>query len=143
MARPLSPAEQDEVDRWLRPEEVSLFWSQQPADQRHALATARRLAVSHPEDTELIRAGLLHDVGKTEVRISAFGRTWATLGDLAGLPLPDRYRKYRNHGEIGGRALAEVGAEPLVVAFATLHPYGPPDGVSAGRWQLLLDADDD
>jgi len=143
LARPLNPAEQGEVDRWLRSEEVALFWSQQPADQRHALETARRLAALHPTDIELVRAGLLHDIGKTEVRISAFGRTLATLGDLAGLPLPKRYRKYRDHGDIGGRALAELGAEPLVVAFATLHPGGPPDGVAGDRWQLLLDADDD
>ena len=86
---------------------------------------------------------MLHDIGKAEIRISAVGRTLATLGDLAGLPLPERYRKYRNHGEIGGRALEELGAEPLVVAFASLHPAGPPDAVAADRWQLLLEADDD
>lgn len=120
-----------------------MFWSQQVADQRHALETARRLAAARPDDKELIRAGLLHDIGKTEVRISALGRTLATLGDLAGLPLPDRYRKYRDHGEIGSRALAELGAEPLVVAFAALHPEGPPAGVADDRWQLLLSADDD
>jgi putative nucleotidyltransferase with HDIG domain len=139
----LTPAEQDEVDVWLRPEEVTLFWSQQPADQRHALETARRLAAAHADDRELIRAGLLHDIGKSEVRISAFGRTLATLGDLAGLPLPDRYQRYRDHGTIGGRALAALGAEPLVVAFASRHPNGPPADVAGDRWQLLLDADDD
>ena len=113
------------------------------ADQRHGLETARKLAAHSPDDLELIRAGLLHDVGKGTVRISAFGRTWATLGDLLGLPLPARYRNYRNHGPIGGTALAANGAEELVVAFATQHPAGPPPGFDQARWQLLLEADDD
>ena len=72
-----------------------------------------------------------------------FGDDLATLGDLAGLPLPARYRKYRDHGPIGGAALAELGAEPLTVAFATQHPSGPPPDVDPLRWELLLEADDD
>ena len=142
-AGPLTPGEQDEVAGWLRAEESALFWSQQVADQRHGLETARRLAATHPEDLELIRAGLLHDVGKHEVRISAWGRTWATLADLAGLPLSARYRKYRDHGPIGAAALANLNAENLVVEFAGRHPAGPPAGIDPQRWQLLLDADDD
>lgn len=129
--------------RWLRPNEAPLYWSQQTADQRHGLVTARKLAAQAPDDLELIRAGLLHDVGKSGVHLSAIGRSLATLGDLAGLPLPARYRKYRDHGPIGGAALAELGAEPLTVAFATEHPSGPPPGIDSSRWQLLLAADDD
>lgn len=143
LARPLSPKEQDEVAAWLRPEEAPIFWAQQRADQRHGLATARKLAASAPADLELIRAGLLHDVGKSGVRISALGRSLATLADLAGLSLPERYRKYRDHGLIGAAALSKLGAEPLVVAFASLHPGSPPPGMDAARWQLLLEADDD
>ncbi len=142
-ARPLSATEQDEVAGWLRPSEAGLYWAQQTTDQRHGLVTARKLAARAPDDVELIRAGLLHDVGKTGVRISAFGRSLATLGDLVGLPLPARYRKYRDHGPIGGAALADLGAEPLVVAFASRHPQGPPPDIDPVRWQLLLEADDD
>lgn len=129
--------------RWLRDSEAPLFWAQQVADQRHGLETARKLAKSHPEDLELIRAGLLHDVGKSEIRISAFGRTFATLGAILGVRLPRRYARYRDHGAIGGRLLAGLGAEGLVVAFASHHPAAAPPGTDAGRWQLLLDADDD
>jgi hypothetical protein len=142
-ARRLSPQEQDEVAGWLRPEEAPMYWAQQRADQRHGLVTARKLAAQAPDDLELIRAGLLHDVGKSGVRISAVGRSLATLADLAGLPLSARYRKYRDHGPIGGAALAELGAEALTVAFASHHPGAPPAGTDAVRWQLLLEADDD
>jgi len=120
-----------------------MFWAQQKADQRHGLVTARKLMASAPDDLELIRAGLLHDVGKSGMRISAVGRSLATLADLAGLPLPARYRRYRDHGPIGGAALAELGVEPLAVAFAWRHPGAPPPDMDARRWQLLLEADDD
>lgn len=142
-AKRLGPAEQEEVAQWLRVEEAALFWSQQVADQRHGLETARKLAATEPEDRELIRAGLLHDVGKSAVRISAFGRTFATLLDLAGLPMSARMRKYRDHGPIGGAALEELGAEELVVAFAARHPAPAPQGTDGARWQMLLAADDD
>jgi hypothetical protein len=143
LARRLSPQEQDEVARWLRPAEAPLYWAQQTADQRHGLDTARKLAANAPDDLELIRAGLLHDIGKSGVHISAIGRSLATLGDLAGLPLPARYRMYRDHGPIGGAALAELGAEPLAIAFASRHPGGSPSHMDRARWQLLLEADDD
>lgn len=86
---------------------------------------------------------MLHDVGKSVIRISAFGRTIATLLDLAGLPMPARYRKYRDHGPIGGEALASRGAEPLVVDFALRHPAPAPVGTDAAHWEMLLAADDD
>lgn len=67
----------------------------------------------------------------------------ATLLDLAGLPMSARYRKYCDHGPIGGAALAELGAEAFVVAFASEHPAPPPAGTDEVRWQMLLAADDD
>ena len=120
-----------------------MFWSQQIADQRHGLVTARKLAARFPEDRELVRAGLLHDVGKHRVRISAFGRTFATLADLAGLPLPARYRTYRDHGPIGAADLEAAGATGLVVEFARRHPGPPPANTDTDRWTALLVADDD
>ena len=143
LPKPLSAAEQDEVAGWLRPEEAPLYWAQHVADQRHGLTTARKVAAHAPGDRELIRAGLLHDIGKSGRPPSAWGRTFATLGDLAGLPLPARWRRYRDHGPIGGAALDELGAGDLVVAFASLHPHGPPEGIDPERWRILLEADDD
>ena len=127
----------------MRAGEAPLYWSQQVADQRHGLETAHKLAEIKPDDLELIRAGLLHDVGKSVIRISAFGRTIATLLDLTGLPMSSRYRKYRDHGPIGAEVLAALGAEPLVVDFARQHPAPGPVGTDPARWEMLLAADDD
>lgn len=142
-ARPLTPAEQSEVAELLRPAETDLFWAQQVADQRHALETARKLRTQRPDDIELVRAGLLHDVGKGDTQLGPIGRTLATIGGAVGLPLPKRLSDYRNHGPIGAAALRSSGAEPLVVAFAAHHPNPAPPGVDGGRWELLLAADDD
>ena len=77
LPKPLSAAEQDEVAGWLRPEEAPLYWAQHVADQRHGLTTARKVAARAPGDRELIRAGLLHDIGKS-------GRPPSAWGPLAG-----------------------------------------------------------
>ena len=142
-ARPLTPSEQAEVATLLRPEEATLFWGQQTADQRHGLETARKLAARRPGDTELIRAGLLHDVGKSATQLGPITRTLATIGGAIRLPLPQRFVDYSNHGPIGAEALRAAGAESLVVAFAAHHPAPAPDGVDERRWALLLAADDD
>ena len=63
-ARPLGPREQAEVVGLLTPEEAELFWSQHPADQRHAIEVAHRTLRSRPGSRTLARAGLLHDIGK-------------------------------------------------------------------------------
>lgn len=142
-ARPLSPAEQSEVAQLLRSEETTLFWSQHVADQRHGLETARKLREQRPDDMELIRAGLLHDVGKAGTALGPIGRTLATLAGLLRLPPTSRQQAYLSHGPIGAAELRKRGAAGLVVTFAEFHPAPPPPGVDEARWRLLLDADDD
>ena len=142
-AKPLTPAEQREVAAWLRPEEALIFWSQPAAEKRHGLATARPLAADRPGDHELIRAGLLHDVGKAESGLGPFGRTYATLAGILRLPTSQRHKTYLDHGPVGATALGEAGAEPLVVTFAKLHPQPATEGIDQRRWELLLAADDD
>lgn len=127
----------------MKEAEAPLFWSQQRADQRHGLDTARKLAAQHPDDLELIRAGLLHDVGKAESGLGPVGRTLATLAGLMGVPATRRQRSYLDHGPLGAARLRAAGTAGLVVAFAELHPAPAPPGVDPTRWQLLLDADDD
>lgn len=138
---PLSPAEQAQVAGFLRPAERSLFWAQAPADQRHAYETMRRAALV-TSDATVLRAALLHDVGKAGVRLGAIGRSIATVADVAGLPMSPRMRKYRRHGAVGAEMLEHAGSEPLAVAFAARHPDPDPGECDPAHWRTLLDADD-
>lgn len=124
--------------RRLPSAEARLFFDQDPADQRHAYEVARR--VERRGDVA-VRAALLHDVGKRHAGIGAVRRSLATLMDLAGLPLPARWRAYRDHGRRGAEELERAGADALSVAFARHHPSGPPPGVDTTTWRALLEAD--
>ncbi len=140
-ARPLGPREQAEAASLLRPGERRLFWDQPVADQRHALASARRALREAPGRRDLARAALLHDVGKRHARLGAIGRSLASAAALAGLPRRGRVAAYLDHGAVGAEELAAAGAEPIVVEFARWHHAARPAGFAEGEWALLQRAD--
>lgn len=138
-SRPLSVTERDEVERWLNPVEWSPYFAQIPADQRHGLVTARRIAQLHPGRRDLIRAGLLHDIGKRHSELGAWGRSLASLAIKLGLPLSARFSAYRDHGPLGADELDRLGAENLVVVFAREHHGTADPGIP--EWAALVAAD--
>ena len=141
-ARRLAPAEQMEVAGWLNsPAEADLFWSQAPADQRHGLAAARWVSRERPEHRDLIRAALLHDVGKGRAGLGLWGRTRAALAERRGWKLSRRTEEYLRHGEAGAEELAAAGAEETVVHYARAH-HGPrPPEIPLRDWEVLVRAD--
>jgi hypothetical protein len=143
LATPLTPREQTEVHARLESAERLLFWTQSPADQRHGLECARRIMAIRPDDPVVIRAALLHDVGKRHAGLGAVGRTCATLAGRIGWAGPAAWRRYRNHGPLGAADLEVAGSADLIVEFARRHPGPPPDGMDPGSWADLLEADDD
>ena len=116
----------------LNPREEQLFLRQSPADQRHAVAVFERLRANGNEDPELLRAALLHDVGKTDGRIRLWHRVsyvllgWATPSLLESLSRSaDRWAKpfsvLRNHEERGAALAGEAGAASRVVSLIAHH----------------------
>lgn len=140
-ARPPTPGEQALLAELLSDAEASLYWEQQYQDQRHSLEVASRVAAMLEADPAVLRAALLHDVGKRRSRLGAVSRSLATVLGSAGLPMPERFVAYRAHGALGARELAEIGCEPLVVEFARWHPGRAPDGIDPNAWDALVDAD--
>jgi hypothetical protein len=130
------------------------------ADQRHAVAVARRavsLLGTHPHepDRAVIASALLHDVGKVASDLGPFSRATVTVFAIVfgrrriigsgrtARPL-QRAQQYLTHDQIGGVLLREAGSDPLTVAWAEQHH------MPAGRWsigareaQALKAADDD
>lgn len=142
LARPLRPGEQAEVAALLRTDaERSMYWDQPRADQRHGLAAARLVRSARPGRTDLVRAALLHDVGKRRARLGPMGRSLATVLGRLGIGGPARFVDYLDHGRIAGRQLDRAGAEPLVVAFALHHHGERPEEIPREDWDLLQAAD--
>jgi len=140
-SRPLTGREISAVARWLRPDEADLFFAQADADQRHGYHAALVVVAAGGEDATVVRAALLHDVGKRHSRLGVIGRSLASV--LIGLrvPLTSRMRAYRDHGEIGASELAAVGCEDLVVDFAREHHGARPPSIDRETWELLQRAD--
>jgi len=137
-ARPLGPAEQDEVASILAPPLRRLFYRQCFQDQRHALDVARH--VSNRPDLQ--EAALLHDVGKSDVRLGAVGRSCATLWGLTSLPVWGRWRTYLAHASVGADLLERHGAGRDAIAFTRHHPGPPPHGFDPAAWSTLGHADE-
>jgi hypothetical protein len=133
---PLGPRQQAEVREALTSSEATVFFRQQPIDQRHAYEVARRVMVALPGDGDAVAAALLHDVGKVHSRLGPVSRSLATVCDAVHLPMPVRWRAYRDHGALGAADLEAAGARPLAVAFAAGEETG--DGTV---WRALVAAD--
>lgn len=127
------------------------------ADRRHAIGVAREVerALGHEATRPVLAAAMLHDVGKTDARLGAYGRVVATLsGIVAGREQAREWKKgkgfvrrvglYLLHDELGGDLLEMAGSDPLTVAWAREH-HRPEEewsvDVRVGR--ALKAADDD
>ena len=141
-SRRLAPAEQMEAARLLdSPAEAELFWGQPAADQRHGLTGARLIAREEPGRRDLMRAALLHDVGKRRAGLGLPGRTWAALADRRGWKKSRRADQYLNHGPAGAGELAAAGAGETVTAYARSHHGCRPPSIPPSDWRALLRAD--
>lgn len=142
-ARSLSEFERFMADSLLRPgDESAVFWMQPTADQRHAFNAARRVQRFAPDRRDLMRAALLHDVGKRHSGLGLVGRSLASaLAKLGGSP-SGRMAAYLDHGALGAAELERLGCEPVVVAFARHHHEGRVPEVPEADWRLLELADE-
>jgi putative nucleotidyltransferase with HDIG domain len=141
LARPLGPEEREELEGWLSPEEAAAFLAQPVADQRHGHSAAVAVRAEAPGDAVMMRAALLHDIGKRHAHLGVFGRVVASLLILVRAPLRGRLALYRDHGPIGANELERLGTEPLVADFARHHHGERPASIDPGTWDILWRAD--
>jgi len=130
-AQPLTDAECAMVNRILGAAEAAAFFRFATHDQRHALEVLARLERAAPEAPRaVVRAALLHDIGKVDDNLSIAGRVAATLIGARG----ERFARYLDHEARGAVLLAGIGSDPLTVALVRGDEVEP--------WSTLLrDAD--
>jgi len=142
LARPLDHAEATAVENWLDESESRLFFSQPEADQRHAYHAALVVLAAGNMGGTVLKAALLHDVGKRHARLGVVAMSLVSVLIRLGLPMSARGRQYRDHGEAAARELEELGCDDLIVAFARHHHDGRPPGFPEPVWDLLQRADE-
>lgn len=121
---------------WLEPPEVALYLAMDRRDRTHACAVAKAVLRADPEaEPRLVRAALLHDLGKTERRFAAWERLLAHLYCPAELPAEPRLPGVRgawqaklHHPYYGAAKLLEQGGCPEVAEIIAQHhaPAGHP-----------------
>jgi len=156
----LSPDDSALADRWLSVQERSLFRRMEVADQRHSVRVARSLLAAGVADSCLIKAALLHDVGKSRRPPGLAYRTAAVLmvRALGHLPSPLTrecasgwrlpFRVIANHPDLGAEMLVGAGCEERVCRLVALHQTDPQQvgDISDRDWvlkalRLLQEAD--
>jgi hypothetical protein len=113
----VSAAELVDLATWVSREQLALFDSMHPADQRHGLAVVATLRAGGHREPELLLAGLLHDAGKG--RTGLWPRVAWSLGEAYGpwvwraaSPLPgmrEALERLRLHAERSARLAAAAG----------------------------------
>lgn len=137
----LNPAETEEIRGSLSQIEGAVFFSQPGFDQRHGLVAARFVAEEQPERKDLIRAALLHDVGKRHAALGPVGRSLASAYTKLGGTPKGKWHAYLDHGPAGATELGHLGAESIIVEFTRNHHGARPDSIPLADWDLLQAAD--
>ena len=129
----VDPVSLTTLDHVLSPAERRLFLTMKDSDQRHSLDLCERLRRDGQIEPDLLRAALLHDVGKASGSLPILYRVAFTLAAIAnprlarwlGRPSSTVWRQpfylAAHHPEIGAVAATEAGSNPRVVGLIANH----------------------
>mgnify|MGYP001212247910 CR=1 FL=1 len=112
--------------------EFELWEKMTPSDQRHSIAVAQMAGNELPDDVTVVRAGLLHDVGKIAVRSGLITRVLAAITKpLVTQHRIDRWSRgkgplatlgvFMAYPQLGASMLREAGSDEFIVRWATEH----------------------
>ncbi|MDQ4077056.1 MAG: HD domain-containing protein [Chloroflexota bacterium] len=129
--RTLTEEDVEWVKERLIQQQQALFFAQQASDQAHAVTVARTLEAQGHKDERLVRAALLHDVGKAPgvslpyrtvlVLLNKFAPgTLSTLSPHTDGWLAPLARAY-HHPALGADLARRAGSHPDVVALIEHH----------------------
>lgn len=121
------------LNLYLSPAEKALFLTMSIADQRHSLDLWARIHAAGNEQPDLLRAALLHDVGKgagalplpCRVVFALVVVAWPALADWLGRSEHSIWRRpfyvAANHPRLGAEAAERAGSNATVVRLIAEH----------------------
>ncbi|HZJ08837.1 MAG TPA: HD domain-containing protein, partial [Trueperaceae bacterium] len=109
--------------------ELALFMRLSGPEREHALAVARCVASKHPEaPATVLRAALLHDIGKLGSSANVLWRVVAHLVPAAEVPAEPRSsglagtrQAKRHHATYGRQLILRAGGDPEVARLVGRH----------------------
>jgi putative nucleotidyltransferase with HDIG domain len=130
----------------LPPAELGLYLRMDVRDRQHACEVAKRLLAVLPDaGSELVRAALLHDVGKAVKPYNPLHRILVHLYAPADIPespraagLKGAWQVRRHHDLFGARMIREAGGSDVVADLVERHHRPGSDP----RAQLLKSLDE-
>lgn len=139
----VSPTELVSLATWISREQLALFDSMHPADQRHGLAVVASLRAAGHDEPDLLLAGLLHDAGKGRTgllpRVAwSLGERYGTLVWRGAALFPgmrDTLERLRHHAERSARLAASAGCAARTVELIR-NQAAPLDPVLGRALQL-------
>ncbi len=130
----IAPQEQAQVQRWLTPALYNVFCRLNLAEQHHAYNVRRTLVESGQTNPDLLTAGLLHDVGKSQMPLAVWEKVAIVLGHRFASQTTMAWgneqlvtwwrRPFINanqHPAWGAEMISKAGATPLVVELVRRH----------------------
>lgn len=135
------------AERWLPPELRALYGRMDPRDRHHAERVARRVLERAPDaPPRLVRAALLHDVGKARRPFVLWQRIAAHLWTPADLPaeplapgLRGAWQVARHHERYGAEMIRRAGGEGADEVAALVARLAAPGDDPEARLLRRLD----
>jgi putative nucleotidyltransferase with HDIG domain len=133
------------LEQHIDPSQRDLFRAMSPIDQRHCLDVANALRRQGHSDPDLLRAALLHDVGKRGIRLwhrvtgvllEAF---WPALLEKLAVNRSQSWLYgfyiYRHHADLSAELAKRSGCSPAVVELIRQHHIPSENEQAKALWE--------